>query len=420
MKTKRDYKSFDFFLVIFVASLAILGIILIGSAKDITTSDELHSDFVGQIIWVISGLVIMILMAFIDFQFICKFYIPIYILNIFLLIAVLVYGYINNYNAYRSIDIPGLGGIQPSEFNKIFMIIFLARYIDNNKEKINNILVLGSVVLLTVVPLILILIEPSLSASLVTVVIMAIMLFVAKLNYRYILIAFVVIIPLVFVISYDVGYAIIEKEEYQEESEVETKNENGETEIKTETKTKTKIIVTYDENSMSPILIDKILSPYQISRLKNFFEPYDEDATYQNRQALIAIGSGQLSGKGLFKGDVYVPYAANDFIFTVLAEEIGFVGCIATIFVVFIVVFRCIVIAMRSDIFYGKLIAGAVGGMLTFQTFCNVGVNTGLLPNTGMIFPFISAGGSAMWVFMALIGMVLNIGMTKTKPMFAD
>jgi cell division protein FtsW (lipid II flippase) len=75
---------------------------------------------------------------------------------------------------------------------------------------------------------------------------------------------------------------------------------------------------------------------------------------------------------------------------------------------------------MRSDIFYGKLIAAAVGGMLTFQTFCNVGVSAGLLPNTGMIFPFISAGGSAMWVFMALTGMVINIGMTKIKPMYAD
>jgi rod shape determining protein RodA len=87
---------------------------------------------------------------------------------------------------------------------------------------------------------------------------------------------------------------------------------------------------------------------------------------------------------------------------------------------IFLIVFRCIVIAMRSDIFYGKLIAGSFGAMLTFQTFCNVGVTAGLLPNTGMIFPFISAGGSAMWVFMALTGMVINIGITKRKPMFAD
>ncbi len=400
MNTKRDYKSFDFLLAFLVISLAVLGIILIGSATHINKG-ELTPEFKGQILWVLSGIVIMLAAAFIDFQFICKFFIPFYILNLCLLVVVLVLDFgLPEGTPARSIILGSGGGtllsIQPSEFNKIFMIIFLARYIDNNKEKINNLLILGSVFILTFVPVILIQKQPSLSASLVTVVIMFVMLLVAKLHYRYIVIGFAILIPIAFILFYDLSSATVKT------------GEDG-------------VEVTYASDSMSPILIDKIMSNYQISRLKTFMSPVkDSEEYYQNQQAMLAIGSGKLTGKGLYNSVVPVPKAENDFIFTVLAEEFGFIGCVGAITVMFIIVIRCIIIAKRADIFYAKLIASAVGGMLAFQTFANVGVNTELLPNTGMIFPFISAGGSAMWVCMALVGLVLNIGMTKTKSMFED
>lgn len=400
MNTKRDYKSFDFLLAFLVISLAVLGIVLIGSATHIN-KDGLTSEFKGQIIWVVSGIILMLAAAFIDFQFITKFYIIFYIVNICLLIVVLIFFARSDGAPARSISFgpaesPWVS-LQPSEFNKIFMIIFLSRYIDIFKDKINNLLVLGSVFILTAIPVILIQRQPSLSASLVTVVIMLVMLLVAKLHYRYILIGIAVLIPIAFILFYDLSSI----------KTIERINEITE--------------ITYDENTISPILIDKVMSNYQISRLKTFFNPVSgSDQYYQNQQAMRAIGSGRLEGKGLFKGEVEVPQAKNDFIFTVLAEEFGFIGCICIITAMFIVVARCFLIATRADIFYGKLIAASVGGILAFQAYCNVGVNTELLPNTGMIFPFISSGGSAMWVLMALVGLVINVGMTKTKSMFED
>ena len=420
MTTKRDYRSFDFLLAILVVCLAVLGIVLIGSATNIH-SGAMTSEFKGQIIWVVTGIIIMLAAAFIDYQFICKFYIPAYLINIFLLILVLLVGrFITHDYPYRSIPIPKLGTIQPSEFNKLFMLIFLARFIDSQREKINHPLVLLIIFALTGVPLILVQLQPSLSASLVTAVIMIVMLFVTKLHYRYFVIGLAIILPIGLILLYDVSSASVITTPTQVE---EVTYDSGSAEPILTSKTIQVVTVEYDPASAAPILIDKIMSPYQIKRLKTFLHPEEDqssDADYQNRQAMMAIGSGQLSGKGLFGREVYVPEAQNDFIFTVLAEEFGFIGCIITLTIILIIVFRCMIIAQKADIFYGKLLAGAVGGMIAFQTFANVGVNTGILPNTGMIFPFISSGGSAMWVLMACIGLVLNVGMTRTKSMFED
>jgi rod shape determining protein RodA len=219
------------------------------------------------------------------------------------------------------------------------------------------------------------------------------MLMVSKLNYRYVVIALAVAIPALFVIFYDVSSANVE-------------TIDGRTRV------------TYTQK---PLIIDKIMDDYQIKRLKTFLNPVEgSDEYYQNQQAMIAIRSGRLSGKGLFNGEVAVPESDNDFIFTVLAEEFGFVGCVSALCIVLFIVARCMIIANRSDIFFGRLIASATGGIIAFQTLTNVAVNTELVPNTGMIFPFISSGGSAMWVFMALVGLTLNVGMTKTKSLFED
>ena len=108
----------------------------------------------------------------------------------------------------------------------------------------------------------------------------------------------------------------------------------------------------------------------------------------------------------------------NDFIFSVVGEEFGFLGCLGVLAVMFVIISRCIKISLTSEDNLGALVAGGVAGMLCFQTFVNVGVATGILPNTGMPFPFMSYGGSAMWVDMICIGIVLSVGMKKPKSMF--
>ena len=99
-------------------------------------------------------------------------------------------------------------------------------------------------------------------------------------------------------------------------------------------------------------------------------------------------------------------------------EEFGFLGCLGVLAVMFVIISRCIKISLTSEDNLGALVAGGVAGMLCFQTFVNVGVATGILPNTGMPFPFMSYGGSAMWVDMICIGIVLSVGMKKPKSMF--
>lgn len=399
MNIRREFRSFDFSLCFSVIILTILGIMLIGSATDIR-ANGLTSEFKSQIMWAGSGIAIMLAAAFIDFRFVCRFFVFYYFINILLLVAVLVIDFgLKPGVPARSIFFgkagPGVYSIQPSEFNKLFMLIFLAKFVDMFRERINKPLILCAVIGLTCVPVALILKEPSLSASIVTFVVMAVMLITAKLKYRYIVIALAIILPVGMILLYDASSAIVE-------------NVDG------------KLTVSYEEGSLSPILSDK-LSNYQVMRIKTFLNPVEgSDEYFQSQQAMLAIRSGKLSGKGLFGGEVYVPEAANDFIFTTLAEDFGFVGCIAALAVMLLIVIRCMIIAKRCEIFYGKLIAAGTGGVLAFQTFTNVAVNTEMVPNTGMIFPFISSGGSAMWVFMAMVGLTLSIGMTKTKSMFED
>jgi rod shape determining protein RodA len=162
---------------------------------------------------------------------------------------------------------------------------------------------------------------------------------------------------------------------------------------------------------------------YQISRLTDFInKDYSSSTYYQTKHSIWAIGSGQLRGKGLYNGTInqlsYLPESHNDFIFSVIGEEFGFLGCLAVFLIMLFIIARCLIIAAKATDNLGRLIAAGVGGMLAFQTFVNIGVATGLLPNTGMTFPFLSYGGSSIWTNMLAIGLVLNVGMCKPKSMF--
>ena len=168
-------------------------------------------------------------------------------------------------------------------------------------------------------------------------------------------------------------------------------------------------------------ILSLFLNEYQIDRILPLVNPdLSSSNYYQTKNSIWAIGSGQLRGKGLYNGTInqlsYLPYSHNDFIFSVVGEEFGFLGCLGVLAVMFVIISRCIKISLTSEDNLGALVAGGVAGMLCFQTFVNVGVATGILPNTGMPFPFMSYGGSAMWVDMICIG--LSVGMKKPKSMF--
>ena len=376
MLTKKQLSAFDFILLILVIALVACGITAIGSATRININGP-EGAYRSQMIWFATGMVLLLIISFVDYHTICRFFVPIYIFNIIVLILVLLIGDGDEIGVRR-----WLFGLQPSEFAKIFMIIFLSKFIDKNQKKINNIGILLLVCLLTAVPFMLIKKQPSLSASLVLIAILGVELFAGRISHKYILIVLLVALSLAIVIYVDLLM----------------------------------------ENH--PLLKGVLhMEDYQISRLTDFLsKDYSSSTYYQTKHSIWAIGSGQLRGKGLYNGTVnqlsYLPESHNDFVFAVIGEEFGFLGCLAVILIMLCIITKCLIIAAKATDNLGRLIAVGVGGMFAFQTFVNIGVVTGLLPNTGMTFPFLSYGGSSIWTNMLAVGLVLNVGMCKPKSMF--
>ena len=160
---------------------------------------------------------------------------------------------------------------------------------------------------------------------------------------------------------------------------------------------------------------------YQLDRIRTWNDPEAEEnssGAIQQNNSITAIGSGQLTGKGLNNNSVssankgnFVAEIHNDFIFAVAGEELGFIGCCAIILILSLIVVQCIRIGRRAKDMAGMLIACGVGTLVAFQSFLNISVATGLLPNTGTTLPFVSYGLTSLWTFFMGMGFVLNVGL---------
>lgn len=377
MNVKKQLSNLDFWLIGAICILSIFGIICIGSATHINLGAD-PDNFYKQMIWFAIGLALMIIASLVDYEALSQFYVLFYLLNILLLVAVLFLG-TNVNGATRWIAI-GPINVQPSEFAKLIMIFFLAKLLTKKQEQINQLPTLLFICTTVIIPVALIQEQPSLSASLVLLAILCITLFVAGIDFKIIRLVLCIVVPAIAFVLWDVS---LEK----------------------------------------PLIMDKILKPHQFTRILTFVDPSrDMDSYYQTEKAINAIGSGQLNGKGLYQGTLnqlsYLPEPHNDFIFSVIGEEFGFIGCVIVLLLLLFIIFRCILIAVSIRDFFSQLIVVGVAGMIAFQTFINVGVATGIMPNTGMSLPFVSYGGSSMWTNMTAIGLVLNIGMKRSKSLF--
>ncbi|MDR1066606.1 MAG: FtsW/RodA/SpoVE family cell cycle protein [Clostridiales bacterium] len=374
---KRRLKDFDFSLLAAVILLSVFGIIVISSA----TRPDMTDESAKQQIWFAFGLVLSLVVSFIDYHFVCKFYIAAYLACLTLLLAVLLYNRVISEDVVARWFYIGPINIQPSEFAKIFMTVFLAGAISRNENALKSPLPLTAILMSIAAPTLLILVQPSLSASSVLLFLSLSILFAGGLRFKYISLGALIVAP--------IGAALY-----------------------------------FDMTRPEPLLLKTgLFSGYQIERLQTFLNPdLDSDKMYQTLNSIAAIASGQISGKGLYNGVVTqtgrLPYAQTDFIFSVIGEEFGFIGCAATLAVTLFVILKCLLTAQRAADMEGKLIASGVASMFAFQAFVNVGVATSLLPNTGMPFPFVSYGGSSLWINMIAVGLVINIGMTKPKSMF--
>jgi len=374
MIIKQNLRAFDYPLAILVTALSAFGVMMVYAVA------ELQPRYAAlpaqQQFHVITGVVVMLVVAFIDYRFIARFYIPIYLLCLALLVAVLIIGPDDITRTARWIRIPIFNmSIQPSELAKIFLIIFLAAFVDK-RENINRLLWFLLYLAMVVIPVVLVERQPSLSASMVLLAIGLIILFVGGLYFRTIIISAALALPVV-------------------------------------------ILFYFDMMRQEPLFITRILNERQWQRVQTFLYPIPgSDEFLQMERSLFAIGSGGLYGRGFMENTTFVIHGHNDFVFAVAAEQFGFVGSLVLLTVIGAVIIKCFLVAYRATDKLGQLIAAGVAGMLLFETFVNVGVVTGVLPNTGMPFPFMSYGGTHMWTHMAAIGLVLNIGLSQSRSMF--
>ena len=369
--------NIDKWLVAAVCALCVFGIICVGSALHVNLGED-ASNYYSQMVFFATGLVIMFIVAFFDLDYLSRFDRVLYVVNILLLVAVILVGQSSN-NAVRWIGF-GPVRIQPSEFSKVIMIFCMANFIDKKKDSINNISIVARLCALVIVPVVLVFVQPALSACLVILFIFCVQMFVAELDYRFIGKILIVTVPVV-------------------------------------------AVIILDSIREDPIFVDLIFKDYMITRIKDLvIQDPSSETYYQTMKSISAISSGQLTGKGLYQGTLnqlsYLPEPQNDFIFSVIGEEFGFIGRMAVLGLLFFIIVRCIFIAMESRDLKERLIASGVAGMLLFQTFINVGVATGIMPNTGMSLPFVSSGGSSLWTNMAAIGLVLNIDLRRSRTLF--
>ena len=362
-----QFKNYNYRLILYILTLNILGVLVINSATG-QNSAEVNKQIMGIAI----GLVIAIIFSLWDYHRVISMATLIYIGCVLGLLAVLFFGE-NVNNATRWLKLPGIGQIQPSEFVKVGLIVFFAWFFSKKQAKLNSLttLLLAGVLLLVVFGLIYE--EPDLSTGLVIVFVFTCMLFAAGLSYRWILGGIAVLVP--------VGTLFI-------------------------------YLLQYDRVPF--------LKGYQARRILAFFfrEKYAE-ANLQQDNSIMAIGSGMLHGKGLnytansVKNGDFLSEEQTDFIFAVIGEELGFVGCTMVILLIALIVYECLIMAAKTKDMAGRLLCVGMAALLAFQSFSNIAVATGVFPNTGLPLPFISYGVTSLMSMYIGIGITLNVGLQR-------
>jgi len=369
-------KRFDFILLFTTLILCMYGFLVIKSA---TMSLSLGSDkfLKTQTIAFFLGLICALVLVVIDYDLYGTFYLHIYVLtNILLIYALINPVKASDWGDVRSWISIGPVVFQPSEIAKFGVIISLAKFIDINKENINEPLVLLKVLIFAFFPVGLILLQPDLGTALVFIFFIAVMIFAGGIDYKYVTIVLILAIVLAIIA---IGAFFYIMKDYQ-----------------------------VGEN-------------YQFDRIVNFVYPELDptDTGYQVIQSKTAIGSGLIYGRGLFKGVQnqlgYLPTKETDFIFAVIGEELGFIGGIFLLVLYALLLFRLIRIAKQTTNMFGSLIATGITAMLFFHIFENIGMTMGLMPVTGIPLPFVSYGGTFMLVNMFSIGLCLGVGMKKNS-----
>ncbi len=385
-KTQNKFTLFskgkiDYTILIVTILLLCLGIIMVLSASapsSLAEDGNSYSYVIKQSIAAAVGLVGMYILSSVDYRIYRKLKWPIYIGMIGLLFLVSISG-MDSGGARRWINIAGIN-FQPSEVAKVGFILVFASFLSDMKEnnKIKNIWFGCIMPLMMLVPIAAIIygLQNHFSATFIIGAITIVQMFVAGTRVSHLL-----LVGVVGGITLLTGLKV--KDLIQ-----------GDTEAKT--------------------------TSFRSTRIQTWLDPFSDPMGdgYQIIQSLYAIGSGGLFGLGLGNSKqkyLYLPEPHNDFIFAVLAEELGFIGCIFVILLFMIFIWRGIIIAIKAPDNFGSLIAIGIVTMIGLQALINIAVVTGAMPVTGMPLPFFSYGGTAILVNLATVGILLNISRNCNK-----
>lgn len=365
----------DFPLLIVILMLVALGLVMVLSASSPSALAEYgdsYSYFKKQALAICLGFGAMFVLSKINYDIYKKFYKIIYVLSVLILFMVLLpkpIGVESN-GARRWIQL-GIQ-IQPSEITKIGLIIWVAGYYSDPKNKIEGFVnsCLKPIIAVLIPIAILYFIQNHLSAGIVIAGVTAVMIVMSGCQLKY--------------IGGLIGAGIAG-------------------------------IV-----CMFPILQSKLSGSFRSDRITAWLDPWSNPrgTAYQTIQGLYAIGSGGLFGVGLGESKqkyLYIPEAHNDFIFAIIAEELGFIGCTIVLTLFAILIVRGIVIAIRAKDTFGSLVAIGITALIAIQVILNIAVVTNTVPNTGISLPFFSYGGSSILILLSAMGVVLNISRSAKK-----
>ncbi len=367
LKQQYQLKNYRISLVILVTILSIIGVFVVRSAREDYLLRQLQGVFLG--------LAAMAVISLIDYRWILKFYWLMYMINIAMLVAVLLFGETVN-GATRWLNL-GFVQFQPSDLTKLILILFFARFLSDRESAVNDKKTIIQAVLLSIPSLILVYKQPNLSNTICIALLFCVLMYMAGLSYKFIGTVLAIAVPtavILFIIIIQPNQPLIEE--------------------------------------------------YQQTRILAWLYPeeYESEEAYQQLNSVMAIGSGQLTGKGYdtdstvsVKNGNFISEPQTDFIFAIIGEELGFMGCCIVIILILLIVIDCILTGMRAKDLEGKIICCGVGGLIGIQSIINIGVATMTLPNTGISLPFVSYGLTSLVCLYMGIGLVLNVGLQPNK-----
>jgi rod shape determining protein RodA len=374
----RIWRNLDYIFVGSVVALLVISLLVLSSAASNITADPYYY-VKRQLLNICIGLAGLFMVLLVDYNRLKHYQLPLYVLNLVLLVGVLVVGD-DAKGAQRWIDL-GFYQFQPSEFAKVLMIITLACLLQKKHDKLNRWQDIALPFMYIAPPMLLILKQPDLGTSLVLIAILFGMLYVAGANSRILLTIIaggIIVLVVAIYAHYNFGLPVP-------------------------------------------------LKDYQLQRLVVFLNPYNDGqggtgAGYHIIQSQIAIGSGSWWGLGYGQGSQvqlnFLPEHHTDFIFSVIGEELGFVRTVGVLGLYFIILYRMVRIAAQAKDLFGALLVSGVASLYAFHILVNVGMTIGIMPVTGIPLPLLSYGGTSMLANMLALGLVLNVNLRRQKILF--